>query len=63
MSDGFDDNPKVLPSINILNLDGTLNEQVPKEFRGLNRIKAREGIIKKMSSLQLFEKKEKHRNM
>ena len=51
-----------LPSINILNLDGTLNEQVPKEFRGLDRIKAREGIIKKMSSLQLFEKKEKHRS-
>ena len=52
-----------LPSINILNLDGTLNEQVPKEFRGLDRIKAREGIIKKMSSLQLFEKKEKHRSL
>ena len=49
-----------LPSINILNLDGTLNEQVPEEFRGLDRIKAREGIIKKMSSLQLLEKKEKH---
>lgn len=34
-----------LEQINILNADGTLNEVVPEEFRGLDRLVAREKVV------------------
>ena len=49
-----------LPVINILNLDGTLNNQVPKEFQGLQIKEARKKIINNMSSLGLLEKELPH---
>jgi len=43
--------------INILNPDGTLNENCG-EFQGLDRYKAREAVVKKMEELGFFEGKE-----
>jgi len=39
-----------LPMINILNPDGTLNEQAG-EYQGMDRFKARDLIVEKMQSL------------
>ncbi|MBY0512695.1 MAG: valine--tRNA ligase, partial [Gemmataceae bacterium] len=43
--------------INILNPDGTLNEN-GGEFKGLDRYKAREAVVKKMEELGFYEGKE-----
>lgn len=43
--------------INILNPDGTINEN-GGEFRGIDRYKAREAVTKKMEELGLYEGKE-----
>ena len=45
-----------LEIINIMNKDGTLNENVPKEFQGLDRFKARNKVIDKLESLKLIDK-------
>ncbi len=45
-----------LPLINILNKDGTLNDSVPEAYRGLDRFKAREVILKDLEALELVEK-------
>jgi valyl-tRNA synthetase len=37
-----------LPIINIMNLDGTLNTNVPAEYQGLDRFKAREKILEQL---------------
>ena len=50
-----------LEFINILNLDGTLNQSVPKNFRGLTTAKAREKVLKEMDSLGLLNKVEPHK--
>ena len=39
-----------LPVINILNKDGTLNENAGEEFNGIDRFQAREWVIEKMRS-------------
>lgn len=51
-----------LPSINILNDDATLNDQVPENFRGLDRFVARKEVLKTLKQLGLFEKEEPHKN-
>ena len=50
-----------LEQINILNLDGTLNENVPKDFVGLSREDARKKVINKMELLGLLEKTEPYK--
>ena len=43
-----------LPMINILNKDGTLNNQAPAEFRGMTRSQARQAVVDKMRELDLL---------
>ena len=50
-----------LPSVNILNLDGTMNQEVPKTFQGLNVPEARKKVIKEMKDLGLLEKVDPHK--
>lgn len=49
-----------LEPINIFTPTAHLNDQVPGEYQGLERFKAREAIIKDLESLGLVEKIEKH---
>ena len=48
-----------LPFINILNDDGTLNDEVPKNFRNLKILDAREKVLAFMSEIDIFVKEEK----
>lgn len=48
-----------LPIVNILNKDGTLNENA-LEYQGLTCKKARPKIIEKLTELEVFVKEEKH---
>jgi len=48
-----------LEVINILNPDGTLNDNCPEKYRGLTCPKARELIIKDLTDLGLFKGEEK----
>jgi valyl-tRNA synthetase len=48
-----------LPQINILNTDGTLNEQAGK-FAGLDRFVARNQVVQEMKNLDLLEKVVSH---
>jgi valyl-tRNA synthetase len=45
---------KEIGAINILNPDGTLNENVPEKFRGLNVKKAREAVVADMEAAGLL---------
>ena len=47
-----------LSIINILNEDGTLNENVPQEYQGLDRFDAREKVVKAIEKLKLLDKTE-----
>jgi valyl-tRNA synthetase len=47
--------------INIMNPDATLNENVPEEFRGLDRFVARKKVVEKFEELGLLEKTEDHK--
>ncbi|HEY2884104.1 MAG TPA: valine--tRNA ligase [Rhizomicrobium sp.] len=47
-----------LPLINILNKDGTLNENVPQAYRGLDREVARETIVADLDALELVDRVE-----
>jgi valyl-tRNA synthetase len=49
-----------LEFINILNEDATLNNNVPEEYRGLDRFEAREAVIEKMKELKLLSKIENY---
>ncbi len=49
-----------LPMINIFNLDGTLNDQVPPPYRGLDRFAARKQILKDLEALGLLVEKKPH---
>jgi valyl-tRNA synthetase len=51
-----------LPMINVMNDDGTMSDQCPQRFRGLDRFLARKDIVKGMKELGLFIKDETHRN-
>ena len=50
-----------LKVINILNLDGTLNEFVPKKYRGLTTTEARKEVLNEMESLGHLNKVEPHK--
>jgi len=45
-----------LEIINILNPDASLNENVPEEFRGLDRFEAREKVVEHLEAQGLLEK-------
>jgi valyl-tRNA synthetase len=45
-----------LPLINILNKDGTLNDQVPEAYRGLDRFVARKKVIADLEAVELLDK-------
>ena len=49
-----------LKPLNILNGDGSLNENVPKEFQKQNILQAREGVVKKLEEEGYLVKVEKH---
>jgi len=50
-----------LEIINILNLDGTLNESVPERYKGLTTTQARETVLNEMESLGHLNKVEPHK--
>jgi valyl-tRNA synthetase len=50
-----------LPLINIMNLDASLNDEVPEAFRGLDRAVARTRILADLDSLGLVDRVEPHR--
>jgi len=45
-----------LEQINILNPDGTLNNDVPESYRGMDRFKAREKVVADIEALGLLER-------
>lgn len=49
-----------LEFINILNPDATLNNNVPEDFRGLDRYEAREAVVERMKELKYLTKIENH---
>ena len=49
-----------LEILNIMNEDGTLNENAPVEFQGLDRFDARDKVIEKLQSLDLIDKIENY---
>ncbi|MGC1527558.1 MAG: valine--tRNA ligase [Phormidesmis sp.] len=51
-----------LPVINILNKDGTLNENAGEEFVGIDRFQAREWVIEKLKAEGRMEKIEDYRH-
>ncbi|MCX7120689.1 MAG: valine--tRNA ligase [Gammaproteobacteria bacterium] len=51
-----------LPLINIMTLDAKLNDDVPENYRGLDRFVARKKIIADLTALDLIEKIEDHEN-
>ena len=51
-----------LAFLNIMNEDGSLNENVPEEFRGLDRLVARALIVKKLKTDNLLEQQAKNRH-
>ncbi|OHD55678.1 MAG: valine--tRNA ligase [Spirochaetes bacterium GWF1_51_8] len=51
-----------LQIINIMNIDATLNDRVPEEFRGMDRYEAREAVVEKLRELKLLVKIEDYTN-
>jgi len=49
-----------LPIISIFDKDAKLNDEVPEEYRGLDRFVARKKILAEMEALELIEKIEPH---
>ncbi len=49
-----------LPLINILNPDASLNDEVPKAYRGMDRFEARRQIIVDFEALGLLDKTDPH---
>ena len=45
-----------LPQLNVMNLDGTMNEEAGAEFNNLDRYEARKKIVEKFEELNLLEK-------
>ena len=50
-----------LPLINIMNLDASLNDEVPEAYRGLDRFQARAQILAELTTQGLVERVEQHR--
>ncbi len=51
-----------LPMISIMTLDAKLNDEVPAQYRGLDRFVARKKIVADLTALDLIEKIENHEN-
>ncbi len=51
-----------LDTINILNADASLNQEVPEPYRGMDRYDAREKVVEDLKSAGLLEKIEDHRH-
>jgi len=51
---------KGIPLINLMNKDGTMNENCPEEYQGLDRFVAREKLIAELDELEYLEKIEDH---
>jgi valyl-tRNA synthetase len=49
-----------LPLVNIFTSTGTLNDDVPEAYRGMDRFKAREKVVADLEALELVEKIEPH---
>ena len=49
-----------LPMMNIMTLDAHLNDEVPKDYRGMERFAARKQIIQDLDALGLLEKIDPH---
>ncbi len=47
-----------LPLVNILARDGTLNDQVPQAYRGLDRFEARKMVLADLEALELIDRVE-----
>ena len=52
-----------LPLVNVLDEDGKLNDEVPADYRGLDRFVARKKIVADMEALGLIDKIEAHTHM
>ena len=52
-----------IPVINLMNLDATMNENTPPEYRGLDRYAAREKVVAAFDTLGLLDKVEDHTHM
>lgn len=50
-----------LPMISVLTLDGHINDQVPEQYRGLDRFEARKVIVADLEAMGILEKVEKHK--
>ena len=46
-----------LEIVNVMNLDATLNENVPERFRGLSRENARNSVIKELEAAGQLKKR------
>ncbi len=51
---------KGIPLINLMNPDGTMNENCPDDYQGLDRFAARDKIIADLDELEYLEKIEDH---
>lgn len=51
---------KGIPLINLMNPDGTMNENCPNDYQGLDRFAARDKIIADLDELEYLEKIEDH---
>jgi valyl-tRNA synthetase len=51
-----------LAEINIMNPDGTLNENAPEKYRGMSMEQARKAVVADLEELELFVEKEPHRH-
>lgn len=51
-----------IPLINLMNPDGTMNENCPDDYVGLDRFEARKKIIKDLDELDYLEKVENHKH-
>lgn len=49
-----------LQSINVMNPDGTMNENCPEEYRGMDRFECRKALIADLQKRNLFQKREPH---
>jgi valyl-tRNA synthetase len=49
-----------LPRIDVMNDDATMNAQVPEPYRGLDRLEAREKVVRDLESLHLLSAIEDH---
>jgi valyl-tRNA synthetase len=49
-----------IPLINLMNVDGTMNENCPEEYQGLYRFEARKKLIADLEELEYLDKVEDH---